>query len=126
MCLPLCTLKLAEGLSRRSALRSLTLAAGAYAASLTPKAAEFRAQGFERVVDLTHTLSPSFPSPWQNPLQLEQISKLGHHYWLGQNKWGLENVANLGQLPPKGATVVVGRPKIAGCTGGPSRVMALV
>lgn len=271
MCLPLCTLKLAEGLSRRSALRSLTLAAGAYAASLTPKAAEFRTNGFERVVDLTHTLSPSFPSPWQNPLQLEQISKLGqekwnifrwhlnehigthldaplhctdldsadripiadlvgplvvvdirqraatdpdalltlddlmnwekqhgripngavvamcsgwdayvkeprrflglddhghyhlpgfsldavqflqtkravkgiatdtlsldaalaaefpvHHYWLGHNKWGLENVANLGQLPPRGATVVVGSPKIAGCTGGPSRVMALL
>ncbi len=49
-----------------------------------------------------------------------------HHYWLGQNKWGLENVANLGQLPPSGATIVVGSPKIAGCTGGPSRVMALL
>jgi kynurenine formamidase len=49
-----------------------------------------------------------------------------HHYWLGQNKWGLENVANLGLLPPKGATVVVGSPKIAGCTGGPSRVLALL
>jgi kynurenine formamidase len=22
-----------------------------------------------------------------------------HHYWLNQNKWGLENVAGLGQLP---------------------------
>jgi kynurenine formamidase len=49
-----------------------------------------------------------------------------HHYWLGQNKWGLENVANLGQVPSKGATVVVGSPKIAGCTGGPSRVFALL
>ncbi len=49
-----------------------------------------------------------------------------HHYWLGKNKWGLENVANLGQLPPKGAMIVVGSPKIAGCTGGPSRVLALV
>ena len=49
-----------------------------------------------------------------------------HHYWLGQNKWGLENLANLGQVPPKGATIVVGSPKIAGCTGGPSRVLALV
>jgi kynurenine formamidase len=49
-----------------------------------------------------------------------------HHYWLGQNKWGLENVANLGQVPPNGATIVVGSPKIAGCTGGPSRVLALL
>jgi kynurenine formamidase len=49
-----------------------------------------------------------------------------HHYWLGQNKWGLENVANLGLLPPHGATIVVGSPKIAGCTGGPSRVLALL
>ena len=49
-----------------------------------------------------------------------------HHYWLGLNKWGLENVANLGQVPPTGAVIVVGSPKIAGCTGGPSRVMALL
>lgn len=49
-----------------------------------------------------------------------------HHYWLGQNKWGLENVANLGLLPSRGATIVVGSPKIAGCTGGPSRVLALL
>jgi kynurenine formamidase len=49
-----------------------------------------------------------------------------HHYWLGHNKWGLENVANLGQLPPRGATIVVGSPKIAGATGGPSRVLALL
>ena len=49
-----------------------------------------------------------------------------HHYWLGQNKWGLENVANLGSLPAQGATIVVGAPKILGATGGPSRVLALV
>jgi kynurenine formamidase len=49
-----------------------------------------------------------------------------HHYWLGHGKWGVENVANLGLLPPSGATVVVGGPKIAGCTGGPSRVLALL
>lgn len=48
-----------------------------------------------------------------------------HHFWLGQNKWGLENVANLGQLPPAGATIIVGCPKIAGATGGPSRVLAI-
>jgi kynurenine formamidase len=49
-----------------------------------------------------------------------------HHYWLGQNKWGLENIANLGKLPEKGATIVVGAPRILGATGGPSRVFALV
>ena len=49
-----------------------------------------------------------------------------HHYWLGQNKWGLENLANLGQVPPLGAILIVGSPKIAGCTGGPSRVLALL
>jgi kynurenine formamidase len=49
-----------------------------------------------------------------------------HHYWLNQSKRGLENVAGLSQLPAKGATIVVGAPKIAGCTGGPSRVFALL
>jgi len=49
-----------------------------------------------------------------------------HHYWLGRRKWGVENVANLARVPPAGATVVVGGPKIAGCTGGPSRVLALL
>ena len=49
-----------------------------------------------------------------------------HRYWLGQNKWGLENVANLGLLPPSGATIVVGAPKVIGATGGPSRVLALL
>ena len=49
-----------------------------------------------------------------------------HHHWLGQNKWGLENVANLGQAPAAAATIVVGSPKVAGGSGGPARVFALV
>jgi kynurenine formamidase len=49
-----------------------------------------------------------------------------HYKWLPANKWGMECVANLGQLPPFGAAVIVGGPKIAGATGGPSRVIALV
>ncbi len=49
-----------------------------------------------------------------------------HHYWLGHGKWGVENVANLGLLPAHGSTIVVAGPKIAGCTGGPSRVLALL
>ena len=49
-----------------------------------------------------------------------------HYAWLPANRWGIENVANLGELPATGATVIVGGPKIAGATGGPSRVIALV
>ena len=49
-----------------------------------------------------------------------------HVAWLGSGRWGLEGVANLDQLPPSGATLVVGGPKIKGATGGPSRLLALV
>ncbi len=49
-----------------------------------------------------------------------------HYSWLPSGRWGLENVANLDQVPAKGATLVVGGPKIAGVTGGLSRVFALV
>jgi kynurenine formamidase len=49
-----------------------------------------------------------------------------HTRWLGSNRWGLECAANLGELPAKGATLIVGGPKIAGGSGGPSRVFALL
>lgn len=49
-----------------------------------------------------------------------------HYAWLPSNRWGLECVARLGELPPVGATLVVGGPKIVGATGGPSRVIALI
>lgn len=49
-----------------------------------------------------------------------------HYRWLASNRWGMECVANLSQLPPTGAIVIAGGPKIAGATGGPSRVIALV
>ena len=49
-----------------------------------------------------------------------------HYAWLPANRWGLEAVANLADLPPVGATLVVGGPKIKGATGGPSRVFALL
>src|SRR5581483_1596277 len=272
MCLPLCTLKLGETLSRRAMFRSLAMAAGSTALGCYGAQRDASQHySFERVLDLTHTLSPAFPTPWKEPLALEQVSKLGkekwnilrwhlnehigthldaplhcteldsadripidnlvgplvvidirdraaidadaqltlddlkrwekrhgqipqravvalhsgwdayvndprkflgldehgqyhlpgfsleavqylheqravkgiatdtlnldaanagdfpvHHYWLSRNKWGLENVANLGSLPPKGAIIVVCSPKIAGCTGGPSRVIALL
>lgn len=49
-----------------------------------------------------------------------------HYAWLGSGRWGMECVANLGELPPSGAIFVAGNPKIEGSTGGPSRVIALV
>ncbi|MBK1662323.1 cyclase family protein [Paracraurococcus ruber] len=48
-----------------------------------------------------------------------------HTAWLGSGRWGIECVANLGALPPTGATIVAAAPKIAGGTGGPGRVLAL-
>jgi kynurenine formamidase len=271
MCLPACTIELAETASRRRFLKHAAMAACASViAPCLAKGEEPPRQSFQRVVDLTHTLSATFPLTWPNAFLLEQVSKLGkdkwnanrwhiqehsgthidaplhctqgwsadlipaeqlvgplvvmdiraaastqadaqltpddlkawerqhgpipdgavvalfsgwetrvndarkffglddkgvyhfpgfhveavqflqeqrrvkgiasdtlsldpgvstdfpvHHYWLSQNKWGLENVAGLGQLPAKGATIVVGGPKIAGSTGGPSRVFAL-
>lgn len=49
-----------------------------------------------------------------------------HYRWLPADKWGIENVANLGSLPASGAIAIVGGPTIAGATGGPSRIFALV
>jgi kynurenine formamidase len=48
-----------------------------------------------------------------------------HKLWLGAGKWGLECVANLAKLPPAGATVFVGAPKVLGASGGPARVLAV-
>jgi kynurenine formamidase len=49
-----------------------------------------------------------------------------HYLWLPSGRWGLENVANLNGVPPAGATLVVGCPKVKDATGGPTRVLALV
>lgn len=49
-----------------------------------------------------------------------------HYMWLPANRWGLECVANLSQVPESGATIVVGGPTVEGASGGPSRVLALV
>jgi kynurenine formamidase len=48
-----------------------------------------------------------------------------HKMWLGTGRWGLECLANLSRLPPAGATVFVGAPKVTGASGGPSRVLAV-
>ncbi len=49
-----------------------------------------------------------------------------HYEWLPANRWAVENMANLDELPATGATLVVGAPKHQGGTGGPCRLMALI
>jgi len=49
-----------------------------------------------------------------------------HYLWLPSGRWGLENVANLDQVPAAGATLVVGAPKVKDATGGLVRLIALV
>lgn len=44
---------------------------------------------------------------------------------LGAGKYGVENLAKLGTIPPKGVTIVVGAPKHAGASGGPTYVFAI-
>ena len=47
-----------------------------------------------------------------------------HHKLFAAGKWAVECVANLGQLPAKGAMVFLGAVKVAGATGAPARVVA--
>jgi kynurenine formamidase len=49
-----------------------------------------------------------------------------HASWLPSGRYGIENLANLAELPPLGAVAVVGAPRLAGGSGGPTRVLALV
>jgi kynurenine formamidase len=51
---------------------------------------------------------------------------VAHLAILGAGKYGVELLANLGRVPPSGATVVIGAPRHEGATGGPARVLALV
>jgi kynurenine formamidase len=49
-----------------------------------------------------------------------------HVSWLPSGRYGIENLANLDRVPPSGAVVIVGAPALAGGSGGPTRVLALV
>jgi len=49
-----------------------------------------------------------------------------HQIILGANKPALENVANLDRLPESGATIIALPMKIAGGTGAPARIIALL
>jgi kynurenine formamidase len=49
-----------------------------------------------------------------------------HVSWLPSGRYGIENLANLDRVPPTGAVAVIGAPSLAGGSGGPTRVLALV
>jgi kynurenine formamidase len=50
----------------------------------------------------------------------------GHRVLAAAGKWALECLANLGALPPRGARIFVGAPKVELASGGPARVIAWV
>ncbi|MGP3708276.1 cyclase family protein [Gordonia paraffinivorans] len=49
-----------------------------------------------------------------------------HYFFLGNDKYGLTSLKNLGRLPATGAAIVVSPLPIVGGTGSPSRVLAVV
>jgi kynurenine formamidase len=49
-----------------------------------------------------------------------------HQFLLGSGRYGLTQLANLAQLPPTGAVIVVAPLKLVRGTGSPTRVFALV
>jgi len=81
----------------------------------SPEAAEFLAHERDVVGIGVDTLSLD---PGQDK------SYRAHKDWLAAGKWGVECVANLGQLPASGAMVFVGATKVGGATGGPVRLIA--
>ena len=50
---------------------------------------------------------------------------VAHLALLGAGKYAVELLANLGRVPPSGATIIVGGPKHEGASGGPARVYAV-
>ena len=48
-----------------------------------------------------------------------------HKLVLGADKWAVEAVANLENIPARGATLIVGATKVRGATGGPVRLIAV-
>jgi kynurenine formamidase len=50
---------------------------------------------------------------------------VAHLALLGAGKYGVELLANLGAVPPSGATIIIGGPKHRGASGGPVRAFAV-
>jgi kynurenine formamidase len=49
----------------------------------------------------------------------------GHKTLFRSGKWGVECVASLDKIPPIGATLIVGAPKVGNATGGFARIIAV-
>ena len=49
-----------------------------------------------------------------------------HVGWLPTGRYGIENLTRLNDVPPCGAILVVGAPKLQTGSGGPSRILALL
>jgi kynurenine formamidase len=60
---------------------------------------------------IAHSFDPPFPV---------------HNFLLGAGKYGITQLANLAELPPTGAVIVVAPLKLVDGTGSPSRIYALV
>ncbi len=99
--------------------------------------------GSDRPGDVEHLHFPGFsPEAAEFLVQKRNIDAVGidtasldhgpskdfkvHQIFSAANKPGLENVANLELLPPKGATLIALPMKIAGGSGGPTRIVALL
>ena len=79
MCVPSCHEAVKHHLSRRGLFRGgAAISAAAAFATAQPDTALAQAASFSRVVDLTHTLSPSFPTFTGEPyLKVQQKIVLG-------------------------------------------------
>jgi kynurenine formamidase len=82
----------------------------------SPAAADFLLQERQVVGLIVDTLSIDIGPSKDFPV---------HKLWLGAGKWAVECAANLARVPPVGATVFVGAPKVASASGGPTRLLAL-
>jgi kynurenine formamidase len=94
---------------------------GGHTPGITVECARFLAEqsrivgyGVETVgtdAGIAHSFDPPFPA---------------HNFLLGAGKYGLTQLANLAQLPPLGATIIVAPLKLVRGTGSPTRALALI
>jgi kynurenine formamidase len=49
-----------------------------------------------------------------------------HYAWLPTNRYGIECLKGLDQMPATGATLVVGAPTHRGGSGGPARIFGMI
>src|SRR5262245_36002536 len=58
--------------------------------------------------------------------QVEPTQKAAaHKVLLGADRWGIECIAHLNELPPKGATIFAGALKVKGASASPNRLIAM-